>query len=704
MLKVDYIKKQNIIYLLVIITSYLLLFQNLLWLSFTDEDENINGGWLISNGYVLYRDIFAQRMPFPFYYASLLIKLGLNDVSGLRLGMSLTILFFWLLIIVIFKEKINYKLLCSLIILSAIAHPLFWGHMLLADSFFAYSILIIFLYFFSNPQLDFNIKDKIIIASMIYISIMSALVSILPILVLGIYYILKKSTQFHIEKTNTNIKNKLTSEIKFGFIILTPFILSLIFFYSTDSLQQFFYQAYLFNKIYFSQFNSQANDPQLFVLIKAYSNYIFYYFSNIDWLINEKSFNWAMTSSTPLFFEGFLVISNLIVLVLFWKRNLSLLAISYVFLLAFLRWRDGFHLAPYYLLSFFSVSLIITEVYEFFAYKLRYSHQLTPKIKFGFMFIPIVSYSFLAIILVGVLSCAYVSNGSGMGAVQNSAHTSYYDKIITTLTQPNDTIWIAPFDPSRYFINDRLPASKYTYYLPCHAKSSIINEELIEDLKVKKPPLIIFDRDADIWGYVVKDYGKTVDHYIQQNYYQVDPDDPIYKNIYLINSRRTQLLKTLYDKGLYEPIDAKQLDKSAHIGEIIAGLKVIQTFTPLKPRVNRIDLMLATFARKNHGKIIFHLKENSTGNDIYNKTEDISEIRDNSWYTIYFPPFNDSMIGKRIYLVIEAPESKHGDAITIYSSKNETYKMGELYINDQSTGKDLTFATHWNTYLNTPDQ
>lgn len=530
--------------LVVLVISYMLLFQNRLWADFGDEGDNFAGGWLISRGWVLYKDFFSHHMPFPYYYASLLIKLGLNDVSGLRIGMSLTILFFWILILVIFKDKINYKLLCILIFLSAIAHPIFWGHIFLADSFFAYSILIIFLYFYSKPQLNFNTKDKIVIASMIYISIMSTLVSAYPIMLLGIYYIIKKLIQFYGEKTN--IKNKLCEELKFVLMIVTPFLLSLIFFYSAGSLRDFFNQAYLFNKIYYSQFTGTLTNPQFFSLIKAYSEYIFYfYISDYRWLINEKSFV-TPWSDTPLFFEGFLVISNLAVLVIFLKKRNPSLAIFYFLFQGLLRMRGQWvHGAPYYLLSFFSISLITTETYEFFAYKLR-NRQLTTKIKLGF--IPIVFYGFLAIIFLGVISYAYVSNGSGMGA--NYAYVSDYDRIIQTLTLPNDTIWVAPLQPSLYFTNNRLPASCYTFYLPWQAASDKINKELIEDLKVKRPPLIIFYRDGNIGGYLVKDYGKTVDYYIQQNYYQVDPDDPIYKNIYLIGTKRTQLLETLYVRGL----------------------------------------------------------------------------------------------------------------------------------------------------------
>lgn len=550
MLEKKIIQRQNIVCLLSIIISYILLVQNRLWQSFVDEADNFVGGWLISKGWGLYKDVFSHHMPFPYYYSSLLIKLGLNDVNGLRIGMSLTILFFWMLIIILFKEKINYKILCILIFLSAIAHPIFWGHMFLADTFFAYSILIIFLYFFSNPQLNFDIKDKIVIALMIYVSMLSTLVSIFPIILVGIYYILKKAT--HVNKIT--IETEPFEEIKFVMIIIIPFILSLIYFYLTNSLREFYNQAYLFNKIYYSQFTENVIKLQIFDLIKAYSEHIFFYISNYKWLIDKNYWVVPPWNNPLMFFEGFLVISNLAVLILFWKKKSPYFIIFFFIFLAFLRTQGEqfygsgwFHGSPYYLISFFNIGFIITESYELLTCKFRKTIQRTTKDKINIFLI--VLYSFFAILLIGVLSYAYISNGSGINS--KDAYASPYDKIIQTLTKPDDTIWVAPLDPSLYFTNNRLPASRYTFYLPWSAASNNINEELIEDLKVKQPPLIIYNREADIWGEIVKDYGKTIDEYILQNYYQVNTDDPIYKNIYLINSRKYQLLKTLIESGLY---------------------------------------------------------------------------------------------------------------------------------------------------------
>lgn len=543
MLKIKYLQKQNFIYLFTIIASYIILFQNRLYKSFPDESDNFVVGWLISKGYVLYRDIFSHHMPFPYYYAGLLVKLGLNDFSSLRIGMGLTILFFWLLIVVIFKNRINYKVLCILIFLYALAHPLFLGHMLLADVFFGYSFLIIFLYFFSKPDLNFNKFDKIMITSMIYISVMSTLISIYPIALLGLYYIIKKTNYFFMNKDN--IKKHLFEEISFALIIVTPFILSLVFFHISGSLQDFFDQAYFFNKIYYSQFVSDLTEIQFYQPIKGYIEHIFSYVFNYDWLTNaiQPVKPVSIYRRITFLFEGFIVISNLIVITILWKRGNPSSALLYFLLLGFLRIRAVFHLNPYYLISFFGIGLIISYTCDILSLN---SRLLLRKIKLEDALI----VCFLAFTLFGTISYAYLPNY--IGVRQYNAYESSYDIIIQTLTQPEDPIWVAPIEPLLYFTNDRLPASRYTFYLPWQSMSDKINEEILEDLRVKKPPLIIFERNTIIFErYKLKDYGRVIDDYIQRNYYQVDSGDPIYRNVYLINTENNRLLKTLYDKGLF---------------------------------------------------------------------------------------------------------------------------------------------------------
>jgi len=184
-----------------------------------DERDNFSTGWFISTGQVLYKDVFSHHMPFPYYYAALLIKLGFEGFIGLRVGFFFTLISFWLLLILALGQKIGPRIISAILFLFAAAHPLFYGNVFLADNFFGWAVLVIFLYFFANPRLEFTTKDQAVIALMIFISIMSSLVSIYPIALLGLYYLFKKVSVLMRSRNAPASRKLLLAEARFALLI-----------------------------------------------------------------------------------------------------------------------------------------------------------------------------------------------------------------------------------------------------------------------------------------------------------------------------------------------------------------------------------------------------------------------------------------------------------------------------------------------------
>jgi len=120
----------------------------------------------------------------------------------------------------------------------------------------------------------------------------------------------------------------------------------------------------------------------------------------------------------------------------------------------------------------------------------------------------------------------------------------------------------------------------------------------------------------------------------------------------------------------------------------------VQTFIPHQ-RINRIYIFFSSLGRNSRGYVIFRVKSELNGTGIHNETQELESIDTGAIYTIRIDPLNDSLVGKMLYLVIDAPESVPDDAPTIYASGNDTYPEGELYVNGTSTGRDITFITRW---------
>jgi len=54
---------------------------------FVDEHDNITVGWLLTEGYTLYRDIFSHHFPFPYYWNALVISFFGNSFPAIRVAL-----------------------------------------------------------------------------------------------------------------------------------------------------------------------------------------------------------------------------------------------------------------------------------------------------------------------------------------------------------------------------------------------------------------------------------------------------------------------------------------------------------------------------------------------------------------------------------------------------------------------------------------
>ena len=142
-------------------------------------------------------------------------------------------------------------------------------------------------------------------------------------------------------------------------------------------------------------------------------------------------------------------------------------------------------------------------------------------------------------------------------------------------------------------------------------------------------------------------------------------------------------------------IDVAQLKHTAPVGEIFGENTVGQTFVSREANLNGIEVMLATYDRKNTKLVIFHLRESPQSSvDIFREEIAASDVTDNAWHSFRFPPLEDSK-GKSYYFYLESPESRLGNAITAWMSSTNAYDGGALMRNHQPDEGDLAFRTYY---------
>lgn len=75
-----------------------------------------------------------------------------------------------------------------------------------------------------------------------------------------------------------------------------------------------------------------------------------------------------------------------------------------------------------------------------------------------------------------------------------------------------------------------------------------------------------------------------------------------------------------------------------------------------------------------------------------------SQIKHMQYQNFAFPPIPDSE-GRSYYFYLESPDSRAGDAVTVYYETGHEYVDGERYVNDEVAPGDLTFRTYYGVTL-----
>lgn len=132
---------------------------------------------------------------------------------------------------------------------------------------------------------------------------------------------------------------------------------------------------------------------------------------------------------------------------------------------------------------------------------------------------------------------------------------------------------------------------------------------------------------------------------------------------------------------------------SALVGELVTSTTAGQTFIAEYPGLSHVEILLATYARRNTGTLVFHLREAAdTADDLVTLTVDAAKAKDNAYNTFEFTPIRDSA-NRTFYFYLEAPEAEMGNAITVGGATEDTYSHGEAVLKglEGHNVHDLTF-------------
>jgi hypothetical protein len=136
-------------------------------------------------------------------------------------------------------------------------------------------------------------------------------------------------------------------------------------------------------------------------------------------------------------------------------------------------------------------------------------------------------------------------------------------------------------------------------------------------------------------------------------------------------------------------------------GELYGDVQFGQSFVATYPNLERIDVVMSTYGRRNTRDVVFHLREGPDSQaDVASVTFNAGDVRDEAWRSFTFPSLSGSA-GKSYYFFFESRESEPDDAVTVMGREGDPYASGQAYIDGQPFPGDMAFRVY---YKMTPSQ
>ena len=130
--------------------------------------------------------------------------------------------------------------------------------------------------------------------------------------------------------------------------------------------------------------------------------------------------------------------------------------------------------------------------------------------------------------------------------------------------------------------------------------------------------------------------------------------------------------------NIYDTLSVGNFTK--HVGEVVTGVEVGQTFTADREVIDALEIGFATFSSRNNTQdVILRLYDSPAKHQLLRTaTVNATEIVDNEWRRFTFEPITEAQ-GQEFYLAITSPTSFTGNAVTVRYI-DQDIKPGEMHL------------------------
>lgn len=465
---------------------------------FVDEADNLVTGWMISQGKILYKDIFSHHFPLPYYTVAFLVSIFGKSLFIIRVSILIFQSLCFFTSMLFYRKWIPIGLTA---ITWSIFRLFYRGNVFLYSSISGPALFCLFIICFSIINNNHFSKSALLVITVLSgIALFSDPLSIYPILIVYLLLFLK---DFKKGVISISLLGGITS-------------LYVLYLLLSKSFSDFLTNAIYFNSFIYDKY-TPASPFRFSTIIENLITGLNIF--NSAWLNFNPFYSLTFTSLgfdswafTGFFYRGIIIIG---VILLILNRKYLLAAFTYIYsasIMSISPWE--FRAQGFVLVCLFVTFIII-------------SGHIKPKLVNHFQ--TIVYYT-LRVLIISIV--AWVIYRSLIFIYPNRTSLTYHNSFgnyelsstyFQELTCNQNDVYLLNYPGGLYsnWFSELKPFSKYAFMWPWVAEIAL--PELENELSIPGTLAIIHIEDAVIWGlYDTRDYLMPLTTYLEKNYSKVD--------------------------------------------------------------------------------------------------------------------------------------------------------------------------------------
>lgn len=477
---------------------------------FTDEFDNIRGGFIIANGGVLYRDYVVQHTPLMYYLCGLFAWIGAGNLQEFRLSYYTFEEIVWLFIFARYYKIFGKKRLFLLCISIALLLPVIvkhFGYMILSDRLQGLMLIVLSLEWLRlqyNKIIDWGSACIIAVCFSVsigvaFVSVYSLIWFVLAVVIFQLWMIASRRLTFVLA---------FCGAVKIFIVLFVILTLVVGYFYFNNAFSDFWNQSYIFNREVYSKYLGGFGTN---IWVPFFTGFLNIKSAFVDCLIKGKVLDDGVGRLSVL----------LIPCVLFLLCMIAKKRVEYLLLLCFMAGGAtrglGFHGMAAWSVVVLVIVLLTDQIccknktIGSFCVKIcnfSLSRKITDNIVIGSILILILAFA-----------CLRAIDRSQMKIFERTMDVSSWEAYVASEVKPGKSIGYDCFPMESLYLHYKkiFPVNIGVYMLPWYMEW--FESDNLNAVKTELPKIVVFDENVSVWGY--SHFMREFPEFLENNYKKI---------------------------------------------------------------------------------------------------------------------------------------------------------------------------------------